>query len=599
MIEAGEELSQSRLLPFLSLASKADRSRVNFELASAYFERYHQKEHPRDQAALRNASACADRALLLSRYSPEVLPLLIEIQRALGDVVAIKHGLKTVGIEQAAVGNFDAALRLFNRWAYADAEFTGLDAHTFDSDILACVERIAAFRRLTSKPEAAPLGGRRIRLAYLMEGLTDAGSVLVKIDRVFAHFHDKSRFEVAYFTVKSESDIAASSDAQTAVRDIRADGCQVFIPVDGGTMYERMLFVGESIRRFQPDVLITAGGLANFYNFFVACLKPAPVTIALHQGPSAQFSWHSFDHSISWFRSLMVDCPANCSYVPLELELPPSEHIDSISRAELNIPVGATVVASGGRAPKFQDASFWQAVDQLLSENDDLYWVFLGLSEDQVPSGGSMLTLPARSKIRFTGWVQDYLRYLAIADMFVDSYPLGGGVLLAEASRLGLPSLSFEHDYITPFDNSAGSGGEEIVGLRELIIPRGDFKQLQNRILELARDEESRRRLGKLCAEQVRQNFGDPARMVRRCEEIYESVLIKQPEEVGVPRDDAATAHAEINGLDAYKQSLIEREDILNRREADLMMRENRHNDRALVQLSGKLRRRWHKFRRP
>lgn len=599
MIEAGEEPSQSRLLPFLSLASKADRGRVNFDLASAYFRQFQHADNRRDARALRNASACVDRAMLLSRYSPEVLPLMIDIKRALGDVVAIKQGLKTVGVEQAALGNFDAALRLFNRWAYADAESTGLDSHTFDPDILACVDRMAAFRRPTPKQEPTPPRGRPIRLAYLMEGLTDSGSVLVKIDRVFAHFHDKVRFEVAYFTVQGESDVDASSDAQTAVREIRADGCQVFIPADGGTMYQRLLSVGENIRGFQPDALITAGALANFYNFFVTCLKPAAVTIALHQGPSPQFSWHTFDHSISWFRSLIIDCPADCSYVPLELELPASpKTVIPVSREELRIPVEATVLASGGRPPKFQDPSFWRAVNDLLSENSNLYWVFLGVAEEQVPSGGSMLGPGARSRIRFLGWVRDYLGYLASADLFVDSYPLGGGVLLADALRMGLPAVSFEHDYVDAFDNSAGSAGEETIGLAELVIPRGDFEEFKKRVLDLARNEERRRQLGKLCAEQVSQKFGNPQRMVRRCEDIYETVLRKHFEEPAVASGDAPELVTDFSRLDEYKFRLIEREDTLNRREADLKLRENQHNARALVQLSGRLRRQWHKFRR-
>src|SRR5689334_669166 len=90
-IEGGAAVVDSELVPFLTLESKEERARVNLRLASAFYRRY---ERLTDETALRRAGSCADRALLLSRYSAEALPPFVEIKRALKDVAAIKEALK-------------------------------------------------------------------------------------------------------------------------------------------------------------------------------------------------------------------------------------------------------------------------------------------------------------------------------------------------------------------------------------------------------------------------------------------------------------------------------------------------------------------------
>lgn len=527
-IETGEAVDGSELLPFLTLEPREERYRINLHLAGAYLRRHERLSDARD---LDFARSCIDRALVLSRYSPEVLPLLIEINQALRDVDAIKEALKWVGIEEAARGHLDEALVLFDRWMYAHAEFTGIDTHSYDPEIIACIERMSAPDRFVARarPRRAE-EGERIRLAYLTHGLTHVNSVLVKIDQVFARLHDKSRFAVAYFTTEGETTVAASPDAQAAIGNIIGSGCEVFVPPDGEMLHERLLSVGSQIRAFDPDILITSAALASFKNYFVTCLKPAPVTIGFHQGPSPQFAWHTLNHSISWFLTTLPDCPADCSHVPLELDLPRREEIRPASRADLELPEAATVMASSGRAAKFQSPGYWRAMADILRENANLYWLIIGLSEDQVPFLESILTSEVRARVRFRGWRRDYLELLALADLAVDSYPVGGGVVLTEAMSLGLPVVSFKHDYINLFSNNDCSGGDEIVALPELMIARGDFGQLKACITELARDDEYRRRLGERCYERALKRQGDPSRMVRRCEEIYERVLHEQHE---------------------------------------------------------------------
>jgi glycosyltransferase involved in cell wall biosynthesis len=602
-IGKGEPSDDSQVLPFLELESKEDRYQVNLELAESYYSRH--KRLP-DWQALNYAKSCIDRALLLSRYSPEVLPLLIKIGQALKDINAIKEALKQVGIQQAALGNFDEALTLLDRWQYADAEFTGIDLHSYDPDIITCVERMGALHRFEPWSRPRPERSEKLRIAYLMQGLTQVNSVLVKIDQVFARLHDKSRFEIAYFTVDGKTAVAASQDAQAAIRSIRGSGCEMFVAPDSGTLYEQLLSVGGQIHDFAPDILVTTGALATFKNYFVASLKPAPVTISFNQGSSTQFSWHTFDHSISWFRALLLDCPANCSHVPLEFELHGREEVEPASRSELNIPASATVMASGGRRHKFQDPDYWRAMRELLLENPDLHWIVIGFDEGQVPFLKELLTAEARAKIRFLGWRHDYMKLLAAADLVVDSYPLGGGVFTIEAMGLGLPVLSFKHDYISAFTNDQGSGGAEIVGMPETLIKRGDFEQLKKSVTKMVVDKEYRRQLGERCYEHARETRSEPERMVLRCEEIYEKVWRERREAAEISTHVRAEARqvspplgagSEEQSIKAYKRMLLEQAETLNRRDAELKQREIRRNGYFLSRVRRGLGRRWHELR--
>ncbi|HEX8352168.1 MAG TPA: hypothetical protein VF611_04700, partial [Pyrinomonadaceae bacterium] len=522
--------------------------------------------------SLRRARDCAGRAFMLSRYTPEALPQLVRADAAAGDADAAAEALKRVGLEHAARGDFARAIAAFDRWSYAHAEFTQIDLHdTFDPEVIACVERMASLHRFETRPRARE--GRPVRVAYLTHGLTEINSVLVKIDQLFARHHDRARFEPAYFSVESESAVAASPDARAAVEEFRRLGCEMTLAPDREPLPERLVAVGERIRDFAPDVLVTGAALASFRNYFVAALRPAPVAISLHQGPSPQYTWHDFDHAVSWFKTNIPDCPADCSYVPLEFEFPARGEVVPAARAELGVPEGATLMVSGGHWPKFQDRDYWRALVELLEEYDHLHWLVIGPQESQISFLPEVLTPAARARIHFRGWRRDYLGLVAAADIFVDSYPIGGGAFLLDGLSLGLPAVSFSHNYVNAFSNNDCSGGDEIMGGCETLAARGDFAGMKRRIAALVEDPARRRELGEQLGGRVRRERGDPARMVRRCEEIYERVLRR----VGEREAGAADAMSGVGaraGADEQRLRLVERERALNAREAELMRRE-------------------------
>jgi hypothetical protein len=228
---------------------------------------------------------------------------------------------------------------------------------------------------------------------------------------------------------------------------------------------------------------------------------------------------------------------------------------------------------------------------ELLEEHANLYWVVIGPQESQISFLAEVLTPAARSKIRFRGWRRDYLGLVAAADLFVDSYPIGGGAFLLDGLAQGLAAVSFRHDYVNAFSNNDCSGGDEILGVGcETLVARGDFREMKRRIDALIRDPARRKSLGAEWGERVRRERGDPARMVRRCEEIFERVL-RRVEERGTETADVGAQFSA--GADEDRLRLIERERALNAREAELMRREALLNESLPLRMERALRWRW------
>jgi hypothetical protein len=94
--------------------------------------------------------------------------------------------------------------------------------------------------------------------------------------------------------------------------------------------------------------------------------------------------------------------------------------------------------------------------------------------------------------------------------------------------------------------------------------------------------------LGAESRERVIAARGEPTRMVKRCEEIYEKVLRERD---GERAEEAASDSGA--GLEEYRLRLLERERALNAREADLKRLEARHRASFPVRLDRALRWRW------
>ena len=514
-IAGGEGVSQRELLPYICVEGREERARINGLLAQAYFNSAREED-------LQHARVFIKRAWLLARFQADLLPLYTQIHAALDDIPEIRHAYKRLGIAAAAREDVSAAITYFDLWQYAYMQFKRLDKFAYDFDILDCVDRLARPLRFSPKARRHILNSGTIRVAYLVKGITEMGSALVKVNLLFARYHDRSRFEPVFFVPESESAVRASEAAREHIRLFESHGCRVITAPDKGTTQEQLRAVARTIYEMRSDLLVTSGALTQFQHYYITSLRPAPFVVGLVQGPPPQFAPPNLDGGIVWSIHPLIDCPLNCVRVPLRGDLPEREKITPYERSEVGIPGDALVAASAGRYVKFQEPRFWQAIVDLLHEFPQMYYLAMGPDESQIPFLADVLTPESRARIRFLSWRGDsYLRALCLADVLIDTFPSGGGGTLLDPLALGIPCVSFENNYMRLYDQTDWSLADEFINIPEMVVPRWDFEAMKRIVGRLLADKEYRSEISRRLQDYILETRTNPPLSVRECEHAY------------------------------------------------------------------------------
>ncbi len=515
-IRNGELVSAPALVPYLAVEHPEHRKSVNLLLAEAYF----QAGGPEN---LQHAKVFVQRAWLLSRFSPDLLPLYVHIFSALDDIAGIKEAYKRVGVMMASQGNISQAIAYFDLWQYAYASFRNVDKYEYDVDVLDCIDRLAQPHRFS---HIRPLEDGKIRVAYLVKGITETGSVLIKVNLNLGKYHDRSRIEPMFFVPETERAVLDSIAGREHLRLFESLGYKVSMAPNLEATDERLLAVGQMINDARPHLLVTCAALADFQHAFISALHPAPTTIGLIQGPPPQFGPLWLDWGLAWSKHPLIESPFGCSMVGLAGDLPKRDDIVPYDRRELGIPDEAILVASAGRYVKFQEPAFWQAVIDLLNSHPKIHYLVMGAEEAQIPFLKSMLSRELRSRITFLSWQGgEYLRALCLTDVLIDTFPSGGGGILLDALAIGIPCVSFENNYMRMYDQNDWSLGDEFICVPEVIVPRGDFAKMNQIVLRLVEDPEYRREIAQRSYEYTQQTRSVPGPGVRQCEDVYARVL--------------------------------------------------------------------------
>ena len=512
-IAAGARISPGDLLPHLCMDSKEDRLWVNYSLADAFHKAGNSEQ----------ARVFIHRVWNLSGQDERYLPLFAAIHLADGDVGSVRSAYKALGMKKAGAARVSEALDHFQAWQYAYAIHNKDDDYAYDFEVLDCISRLAGHHAFPLR-KAAPFENRKVRLAYLMFGMTHLNSVIVKNSLTFAKFHDPSIFDVTFFVPDQATSVLERKEAVEYIREIESSGWKVVLAPDSFSELKSLHEFARSIYETRPDILVTNAALADFRHFYITALRPAPLVVGLCQGPPPQFVAPSFDWSISWTRHPMMDCPTNCTLVNGAVALPERTISTKEAKSRFGIPENDLVIMSCGRPFKFQNQDMWSSILNVLRAHPHTHYVVVGF--ETPPSFLKQLVTPdIAGRVRIIGRVTDFLSVLSMADVVVDTYPSGGGMTVVDAMAIGIPVVSFKNDYLRTFSQTDWSPAEEFMGVPELLVDRGDFAQLGNLLNKLLTDHEYRNEVSRLCKERIHETSGDPVRMVRDCEKVYLNVM--------------------------------------------------------------------------
>ena len=514
-IEAKQEVKSYELLPLLKTQKVADRVSVNMRLAQAYFQ----------AGDIPEAESLIKRAFVLSDFSAEVLPVYLKIFETTKNVEAIKFAYKRVALKLFNEGNIAEAIICFNKWQYAYASQLQIDKYDFDYDILQTIESYS--RGLFAGHKVSDPAKGKIKIGYLLVHFLDPGSVLIKLDKLFAKYYDRDKFEVWYFVVESETAVQSSPHGQQLAKYFKDYGCKMLYMNYEGDSNVTLIKFAERIADCKIDILITSAALSGFENYFVASFRPAPLMLAVVHGPVAQYVTNIFDYAINSFDMHQTDTACNSEQISIELEIEKRPEGPASKKIDFGIPEEAVVLLCGGRLVKFQDVRYWQSLFKLIDKYPNAYLFVIGFSEDMF-TFKELLTPAVLAKTTFFKWTANYQDMLDMADIYIDGYPMGGGVLMIEIMSRGIPVISFEHNYLKYFDGSEGSASSEVSGIRETYVERENFTDFEDKISSLIENKTMRLQIGADCKEKISKLRSDPARMVRRYEEVYSKLIVEK-----------------------------------------------------------------------
>ena len=115
-----------------------------------------------------------------------------------------------------------------------------------------------------------------------------------------------------------------------------------------------------------------------------------------------------------------------------------------------------------------------------------------------------------------------------MADVTIDAYPSVKGLTIIDSMSLGIPVISFKQNhYMEILSQTNWSSGEKYISVPELMINRGDFKELFRLLEKILADQDYRNNLSELCKEGIKATHGSPKKMLKSCEDVYVQILEK------------------------------------------------------------------------
>ncbi|CQR71222.1 hypothetical protein SOV_47390 [Sporomusa ovata DSM 2662] len=508
----------SLLLPYLKMESKKDRIFVNTNLAIAYMQK-----QDYDQAKV-----FINRAWLLSGFADELLNLYIKIHFQTNDYNEIREAYKRIGMRKAKENKIQEALFYFQQSHMAMALLTKTDNYEYDFDILDSIERLAKPHQYMKYPWITSSKKEKMRIAYLVYGMLQTNSAIIRVINNIVQYHDQSNFEVVIFSPDTKEQIEASQDGKQHMEIFEKSGVRVvLVERNSATMDEHLRSVAAQIYSFQPDILVFSTLLAELNHYYIASLRPAPIMLGQVSGPLPQFAAPLLDATISWCLGECIETPCDNYVVVAEVEkVLPSQ---TYHRSQLNLTNDAVVMIMAGRHTKFQDAKIWQAIFEVLRLNDKAYLIVVGIQGNEPKFLQDMITADIQHRLLFFPYRKDYFSIMGVADIFIDTYPSGGGQLLFDAMSLKMPIVSFEHDYSKPFFHAASrsvmgeyaASGNLKPELLPLVAKRDDFAQFKEIVNKLILDETYRKQCGEMTFQCFQAVFNNPQRMTRNCEKVY------------------------------------------------------------------------------
>ena len=278
--------------------------------------------------------------------------------------------------------------------------------------------------------------GKRLRIGYVSSDLRDhaVGFAL----REVLELHDKSQVEIfAYYCGETRVNDATQDRIKAAVDSWR----------DIASITD--LQAANQIVADEIDILVDVNGFTKHARTKIFAYRPAPVIVAFCGYPGSMGSPY---HQYMIADEQIVPPEAEIYYTEKVLRIPCNQPIDrkrviakTPTRAEAGLPEDAFVFACFNGMQKTTAPVFSRWMDILLATPNSVLWL-LGAADNV---NQRLRTLAAERGVAAERLIfapkaanPHHLARIALADLFLDTFPYGAHSTAADAITMGLPVLT-------------------------------------------------------------------------------------------------------------------------------------------------------------
>ncbi|WP_075780469.1 glycosyltransferase [Marinitoga sp. 1137] len=282
------------------------------------------------------------------------------------------------------------------------------------------------------------------KILCILNGL-DLHQSPIKMHYLIAKEFKKFNIEYELMSVFGKSDF---SNYDQSIEALEKDNISYFIPQEK-LLYKKYIELSQHINNNDYDIVIFT---SFYFSPFSILLYPLVKTLNIpagrfvHQQPENFFD-EKLAFVVNWDYLKYHNKNKNIfDFIwPVNTELINSKK-ENI-RTLFKISSEKKIILSLGKKIKFLNQDFWNFIFKILENYKEYVFVAIGCGNDIIDELNhfelKQLYKKYKNRIFLIDYIPDAYRFLNSVDIFLNTFPQGGGSSLAEAYYIGLPILSF------------------------------------------------------------------------------------------------------------------------------------------------------------
>jgi glycosyltransferase involved in cell wall biosynthesis len=412
--------------------------------------------------------------------------------------------------------------------------------------VIATYERLAQQTQSLAGVRPGPRGRRRspaggpLRMAHVVAQLVDGGHAPSRSLETMLKFADRERFQTCLCITESlarhaehAGQLLASetSDRRAPQRIGRFEedyGIPVIRPRSRQSFVTAAADLHAQLAARQIDVAFFHGSAATPTEWLLCAWQAAPwqadagFGVPLHC-PALDYQFFEFEETMEALAFMCRERGIPYGFKNSGADLSHIEEVVPLSRAELQVPDDHVILGTvGNHLPKRMSAEFCRTVADVMRAHPRTTLLVVGPGDfrtqraalgDDLCNGSS-----GQPRARFLGHMSEPARATKAFDVYLNSYPDGGGFVLGDAMAAARPIVC-----MVASDSTYARAGQTWVGEEHLVQPATSAAYAA-RLAQLIADPAEREALGRRMRQRYEERFDARRWVAHMTDRIWEVV---------------------------------------------------------------------------